>query len=99
VRPTAPPGIPQGFAMPQAGISDGYRVLGAAGDAWQAAHRQDPRLPLWQVDGNHPTLAGTYLAACVLYGRIFNASPAGIPGTAGLPPDVAGLLQVVADQR
>jgi hypothetical protein len=89
----------------QAGISDGYRVLGAqlgvavapAGDAWQAAYRRDPRLALWQADGSHPTLAGTYLAACVLYARIFNASPAGIADTAGLPPDVAGLLQAVAD--
>jgi hypothetical protein len=91
----------------QAAISEGYRVLGAelgvavapAGDVWQVAQRRDPRLALWQADGNHPTLAGTYLAACVLYGRIFNASPAGIADTAGLPPDVAGLLQVVAYQR
>ena len=76
--------------------SYGQRAPGRHGRRRTAAIRG---IVLWQADGIHPTLAGTYLAACVLYARIFNASPAGIADTAGLPPDVAGMLQAIADQR
>jgi lysophospholipase L1-like esterase len=90
----------------RAAITEGYRALGAelgvavapAGQAWQTMLRQDPTIALWQDDGSHPSRAGTYLAACVLYARIFNASPVGISDTEGLSGDVARTLQVVADQ-
>ncbi len=89
----------------QAAIDEGYRALGGelgvavarAGEAWQTVVRHDPTTALWQEDGSHPGRAGTYLAACVLYARIFDASPVGISDTEGLPPDLARTLQVVAD--
>jgi hypothetical protein len=91
----------------QAAITEAYQALGAAlsvavapaGQAWQAVLRQDPTIALWQDDGSHPSLAGTYLAACVLYARILNASPVGIADTAGLSSDVAHALQVAAGQQ
>jgi hypothetical protein len=94
------------YAAMQAAIDDGYATIGGelgvavapAGQAWQATLREDPMIALWQADGSHPSLAGTYLAACVLYVRIFDASPVGIPLTEGLAPDVAGRLQVIAGQ-
>ncbi len=92
------------YAAMQAGIDQGYLALGGqlgvgvapAGEAWQAALSQEPTIALWQADGSHPSEAGTYLAACVLYARIFGASPVGIADTAGLPGDVAHALQVIA---
>jgi len=95
-----------GYPAMQAAITEGYRALGAelgvavapAGQAWQTMLRQDPTIALWQEDGSHPSRAGTYLAACVLYARIFNASPVGISDTEGLSGDIARTLQVVADQ-
>ena len=95
------------YGAMQAAIDEGYATIGRelrvavapAGQAWQATLRQDPMIALWQEDGSHPSMAGTYLAACVLYARIFDASPVGIPMTEGLAPDVAGRLQVIANQR
>jgi hypothetical protein len=93
-------------AAMQAAITQGYRSLGAAlgvavapaGEAWQTVLRANPTIALWQADGSHPSPAGTYLAACVLYARIFDASPVGIADTGGLSPDVAQALQVAAEQ-
>ena len=44
----------------------------------------------------HPTLAGTYLAACTFYGALFGTSPVGNPHTAGLDPELAKFLQEAA---
>ena len=93
-------------AAMQAAITQGYRSLGAAlgvavapaGEAWQTVLRANPTIVLWQADGSHPSPAGTYLAACVLYAHIFDASPVGIADTGGLSPDVAQALQVAAEQ-
>ncbi len=46
--------------------------------------RHDQRA-LYDKDDSHPTLAGSYLAACVFYAVLFEESPVGIGG------DVAGL--------
>lgn len=66
------------------------------GDAWQRALAEDPSLVLWQDDGSHPTPAGTYLAACVLYGVVWHATPVGLPDTGGLAAAVAAELQRAA---
>ena len=34
---------------------------------------------LWIADGNHPTVEGTYLAACVFYTAIYRESAEGLP--------------------
>jgi len=92
------------YAAMQAGIDAGYREIGAelgvqvapAGDAWQRAQSGLADAGLWQADGSHPTVAGTYLAACVLFAEIFGASPVGISSTEGLSDAGARALQEVA---
>ena len=54
-------------------------VLLPAGDAWRAAWSCNHELPLYGPDGFHPSRLGTYLAALVIYGRLFRASPIGAP--------------------
>jgi hypothetical protein len=49
-----------------------------AGLAFARALRGKPELALYSHDG-HPTAAGTYLTACVLYKTIFERSPVGNP--------------------
>jgi hypothetical protein len=49
-----------------------------AGKAFARALRSRPDLALYSQDG-HPTMEGTYLAACVLYKTIFEQSPVGNP--------------------
>ena len=90
------------------GVSDSYRLaardVGAlllpAGDAWRIAEDQIAEkklrdLPLYSADGLHPTAAGSYLAAAVIYGGLFHRSPLGLPAQ-GLSPSHAELLQDAA---
>lgn len=68
-----------------------------AGSAWLAAWRCSPRTVLYGTDGFHPSRLGTYLAALVVYGRLFKApllSPELTP--AGVQAKTARLLQASA---
>jgi hypothetical protein len=67
------------------------------GYAWLVARRQNPQLELWQDDGSHPSVQGTYLAACVFYAAIFRQSPEGLIYLAHLPKETAHVLQAVAN--
>ena len=95
------------YGAMQAAIDQGYGAIAAelkvsvapAGQAWQAVVREDPGIVLWQSDGSHPTPAGTYLAACALYTRIFGPCPARSSYTDGLSSAVAGVLEAIANQN
>jgi hypothetical protein len=52
--------------------------------AWLAAWRRDPNIALYSPDGLHPSEAGSYLAALVIYQRVMNHSTAGLPGSVRL---------------
>jgi hypothetical protein len=79
-------------------------ILFPVGEAWRAALRRDPNLQLYLPDGLHPTVAGTYLAALVMYQRLYLQSPIGLPArfvtrhgaVIDLPPQQAGPLQEAA---
>lgn len=48
------------------------------GPAFAESYRRRPGLSLHQsYDGSHPSLAGTYLAACVVYASLYGRSPVG----------------------
>jgi len=82
----------------------GYETIAArlhlpvapVGIAWRNALRQQPGLALWQSDGSHPELAGTYLAACVFFQVLYGRSAVGNGFTAGLDAGTAGALQQIA---
>jgi hypothetical protein len=96
-------GLPA-YATMQAAVDGGYATLahelGTArapvGAAWSEALRQMPDVPLWTEDGSHPSLYGSYLAACVLYGTILRRSPEGLDYHAGVPAPKAAQLQAIA---
>ncbi|MBY0271567.1 MAG: hypothetical protein K2X06_17055 [Burkholderiales bacterium] len=49
-----------------------------AGLAFEEAYRQRPDIKLHQdYDGSHPTMLGTYLAACTVYATLYGKSPEG----------------------
>jgi hypothetical protein len=68
-------------------VSESYRlaaeeVKGAlfpAGEAWRAAWRRDANLQLYSPDGLHPSQAGSYTAALVIYEQLYRQSPVGLP--------------------
>ena len=70
----------------QRAITDAYtdiaRELGATvvpvGLAWQRFLGQHDRPVLHDKDQSHPTLAGSYLAACVFLGALFGENPVGV---------------------
>jgi hypothetical protein len=85
------------------GVSQSYRaaanatgaVVLPAGDAWSRVLQRQPALRLYSDDGMHPTAAGTYLAALVVYQGLYNRSPIGLPAF-GLPENDARALQDAA---
>jgi hypothetical protein len=76
--------------------NDNDALVIPAGLAFARAHRQRPELVLHASDRRHPSLAGTYLAACTVYAALFKKSPEGLKYTAGLDAGTATFLQTVA---
>jgi hypothetical protein len=64
------------------------REIGAGivpvGIAWMNSLSGFPELMLYWSDGNHATLAGSYLAACTYYAALYQKSPVGKPVPLGL---------------
>lgn len=67
-----------------------------AGLAFARAKKENPELVLNVADGRHPTLAGTYLAACTVMASVYQHSPVGNTYHAGLDEKTAAFLQKVA---
>ena len=66
------------------------------GLAFEMATSERPELALRVADAKHPTMAGTYLAACTFFSALHHTSPEGLGYAAGLAPDDALYLQRVA---
>ncbi len=45
------------------------------GNAWMAALRDHASINLYDADGSHPSVAGTWLAACVIYRALTGSAP------------------------
>ena len=58
----------------EAGQLIGARVA-PVGDAWRANYHDAHPLMLHVADGSHPSPAGTYLAALVLVGAVYDSAP------------------------
>jgi hypothetical protein len=89
----------------QAAITEAYSsiaretgaVLAPVGVAWEWFLREHDRPILHDKDNSHPSMAGSYLAACVLFGVLFGESPAGVQsGVKGLDEQEIRLLQATA---
>lgn len=72
--------------------------LARVGDAWEEALAVDPTLALHADDGSHPSVLGTYLAACVFYGALTERSPLEITSapSSTTPAGVAAALRAAA---
>lgn len=71
-------------------------LLVPGGIAFMRCLEQYPQIELWGEDGMHPSLEGSYLAACTAYAVIFQESPEGCTYTAGLDSETAAQLQTLA---
>jgi hypothetical protein len=85
-------------------LAEAYTIAGNENDALvipaglafaeSLSGRADIRLHM--DDKSHPTLAGTYLAACTVYAGLIGRSPAGLGYDAGLGAATADHLQAAA---
>ena len=99
-RPGQSPGTIESYRL---AAQDVNGLLFPAAEAWLEAQTRQPGYTLY-ADDIHASEAGSYLAALVMYARIFNRSPVGLPRAlqtrAGtfitLSSDMALALQQVA---
>lgn len=76
--------------------NDNHVFVIPAGLAFARSIALKPEIRLYASDKRHPSLAGTYLAACTTYAALFKKSPVGLSYTAGLDAATAAHLQSVA---
>jgi hypothetical protein len=76
--------------------NDNNAFVVPAGLAFARSIDKRPELKLYVADKRHPSLAGSYLAACTVYAALWKKSPVDSKYTAGLDPETARFLQTVA---
>ena len=85
-------------------LAEAYTIAGnannalviPAGLAFARAIGKQPELNLYAPDKRHPSLAGTYLAACTTFAALTGRSPVGNPYLAGIDEPTARFLQTTA---
>jgi hypothetical protein len=85
-------------------LAEAYTIAGNANDAlvipaglaFARVREKQPELNLYVADKRHPSLAGTYLAACTVFAALTGRSPVGNSYLAGIDEPTARLLQTAA---
>ncbi len=85
-------------------LAEAYTIAGnannalviPAGLAFAKALDKQPEISLYAADKRHPSLAGTYLAACVVFAALTGRSPVGNAHLAGLDGKTVAFLQNIA---
>ncbi|HEX5000969.1 MAG TPA: PKD domain-containing protein [Bacteroidia bacterium] len=85
----------------QARLRESYLLMGQqngatvspVGAAWKAVRDLNPSFDLYDPDESHPSIYGSYLAACTFYSTLFHKSPLGCSFISSLSPADAALLQ------
>jgi PKD repeat protein len=75
---------------------DNKSHVAPVGAAWKYVRDTYPTINLYNADQSHPSLAGSYLAACVHYAMIFKKSPVGSTFISTLNSTDAANLQLAA---
>ena len=93
-RPAALRDVALSYASAAASVG---ALLLPVGEAWRIAWQRDACSPLYGADNFHPSLAGSWLAALVIYAQVYGkpVSDVTLPVTAsalGLTPDQLALL-------
>jgi hypothetical protein len=94
----------QDYATMQQAITTSYLSIAAelnlaiapVGIAWQTIFNEHPEIDLWAKDGVHPSLSGSFIAACVFYAILYRQHPQEIKYNGLIEPQKAAALQKVA---
>ena len=63
---------------------DNNGIVAPVGPVWHYIRNQNPLLELYQIDLSHPSLAGSYAAACAFYASVFRHDPMLITNDCGV---------------
>ncbi len=85
-------------------LRQSYVEMAEANNAWavpcgmavKAVRESNPEIGLYYTDGSHPSIHGTYLAACTFYSSIYHKSAAGAYIPTEITADEAAILQNAA---
>ena len=72
-------------------------ILSPVGAVWRHIRTNYPNLELYDSDGSHPSLLGSYAAACTFYTVIFRADPSLITYNSSLDSNTAGTIKSVVE--
>lgn len=62
-----------------------HAILSPVGAVWNYIRQNYPSIELYSSDESHPSIAGTFAAACSFYAALFRKNPELIPFDSGLP--------------
>lgn len=71
-------------------------IVAPVGALWRHLRTNYPSVNLYSSDGSHPSLAGTYAAACAFYTAIFRANPQNNTYNPGLPLETLSTIRNAA---
>ncbi|SCY05132.1 SGNH/GDSL hydrolase family protein [Flavobacterium caeni] len=72
--------------------------MAPVGAVWRYIRQNYPSIELFAPDESHPTLAGSYAAACCFYATIFRSDPSLIVFDGGVPAEHATQIRNAAKQ-
>ena len=75
---------------------DNQAILSPVGALWKYIRTNYPEINLYAADGSHPSLEGTYAAACSMVSVIFRTDPTLITYSTTLNPVVAEKIRLAA---
>lgn len=78
--------------------NDNNAILSPVGAVWRYIRTNNPLVELYSADESHPSLAGSYAAACCFYTAIFRKSPLGVTTDAGVSAADAAIIRNAVDQ-
>lgn len=73
-------------------------IVAPVGAAWKVMMDSFPSINLYSPDSSHPSIYGSYLQTCVLYGSVYHKKSFGCTYLAGIPLAQAQTLQRIADK-
>lgn len=71
-------------------------IIAAAGPLWKYLRENHPSIELYSSDESHPSMAGSYAAACAFYTTIFKKDPTAISFNSTLSPADAEIIRNAA---
>lgn len=75
---------------------DNDASVSPVGKVWHYIRDSFPSIELYQSDNSHPSMAGSYAAACSFYAVLFGKDPTGITYTSSLDAATATTIRQVA---